>query len=343
MPTTTPQSALENPQSNQWLEVCVMTDAEAAEAVSEVMSRYAPNGVVIEQLALDINGADEGDASQLESIVAVRAYLLMDAELQTKKRQVEEGLWHLSRIQPIAEPTFRTVNESDWANAWKEHYHVAHLGDRFVIKPSWREYEAQPHEIVIELDPGMAFGTGLHPTTQMCLAAIEKYTRPRSQVLEARVPTGDSNREDAVGEPSKKMRVLDLGTGSGILAIGAAKLGAGSIVAVDIDPLSVKVANENAIANGVDRIVEVRSGSLEEAARHDATYDLIVVNILAKIIIQLCEEQLGRVVRSGGLAIFAGLIDTQESGVRAALDSQGLAVIDRLQDKDWVCLIAQKN
>ncbi len=318
MQTSNQQSALESPQSNQWLEVCVTTDAELAEAVSEVMSRYAPNGVAIEQLALDINGADEGDATQLESMVAVRAYLLIDAEVETKKRQIEEGLWHLSQIKPIAAPTFRTVSESDWANAWKEHYHVAHLGDRFVIKPSWREYESQPHEIVIELDPGMAFGTGLHPTTQMCLAAIEKYLQPG-------------------------MRVLDLGTGSGILAIGAAKLGAGSILAVDIDPLSVKVATENAIANGVDRIIEVRSGSLAEAASNNATYDLIVVNILAKIIIQLCEENLGRVVRSGGRAIFAGLIDTQEFGVREALDSQGLKVIDQLQDKDWVCLIAQKN
>jgi len=171
---------------------------------------------------------------------------------------------------------------------------------------------------VIELDPGMAFGTGLHPTTQMCLAAIEKYLQ-------------------------LKMSMLDLGTGSGILAIGAAKLGAGSILAVDIDPLSIKAATENAKANGVDRIIEVRSGSLAEAAKKDVTYDLIVVNILAKIIIQLCAEQLGRVVRSGGRAIFAGLIDTQELGVREALEAQGLQVIDRLQDKDWVCLIAQKN
>ncbi len=318
MTTSNPQSAIENQQSNEWLEVCVTTDAETAEAVSEVMSRYAPNGVAIEQLARDINGADEGDAAQLESTVAVRAYLLIDAELETKKQQIEEGLWHLSHIKPIAAPVFRTVSESDWANAWKEHYHVAHLGDRFVIKPSWREYEAKPHEIVIELDPGMAFGTGLHPTTQMCLTAIEKYLQP-------------------------KMSVLDLGTGSGILAIGAAKLGAGSILAVDIDPLSIKAATENAIANGVDRIIEVRSGSLAAAARNDATYDLIVVNILAKIIIQLCEENLGRVVRSGGRAIFTGLIDTQELGVRKALESQGLIVIDRHQDKDWVCLIAQKN
>jgi ribosomal protein L11 methyltransferase len=311
------QSAIQNSKSNEWLEVCVMTEAETAEAVSEVMSRYVPNGVAIEQIARDIQlGADEGAAAQLEPIVAVRAYLPMENDVETKRRQIEEALWHLAQIAHIPEPTFRIVAESDWANAWKEHYHVVHLDDRFVIKPTWREYRAKPNEIVMELDPGMAFGTGLHPTTQMCLAAIEKYARP-------------------------EMRTLDLGTGSGILAIGAALLGVKSIVGIDNDPLAVKVAAENAALNHVAEQVTVESGSLAEAAQR--TYDLIIVNILARVIIDLCEDGLGRVVRSGGLAIFAGLIDTQEYGVREALYAQGLTVIDRLQEKDWVCLIARKK
>ncbi len=311
------QSAVENQQSNQWLEICVMTEAEPAEAISEVMSRYVPNGVAIEQIARDIQlGADEGAAAQLEPIVAVRAYLPLDDEVDTRRRQIEEALWHLAQIAPVPEPTFRVVAESDWANAWKEHYHVVHLGERFVIKPTWREYEAQPHEIVMELDPGMAFGTGLHPTTQMCLAAIEKYAAPG-------------------------LDTLDLGTGSGILAIGAALLGIKSIAAIDNDPLAVKTASENAALNHVQDQITVGLGSLAEAAQH--TYDLIIVNILARVIIAMCENGLGRVVRSGGRAIFAGLIDTQEHGVREAVEAQGLRVIDRLQDKDWVCLIAQKN
>jgi ribosomal protein L11 methyltransferase len=310
------QSEIQNPKSNQWLEVCVMTEAETAEAVSEVMSRAAPNGVAIEQIARDIQlGADEGAAAQLEPIVAVRAYLPLEDDVETKRRQIEEGLWHLSRIVHMPEPTFRVVAESDWANAWKEHYHVVHLGERFVIKPTWREYAAQPGEIVMELDPGMAFGTGLHPTTQMCLAALEKYAQP-------------------------DMHTLDLGAGSGILAIGAALLGVKSIVGIDNDPLAVKVAAENAALNRVEQQIAVELGSLEEAARQ--TYDLIIVNILARVIIGMCEAGLGRVVRSGGLAIFAGLIDTQEYGVREALQTQGLTVIDRLQEKDWVCLIARK-
>jgi ribosomal protein L11 methyltransferase len=311
------RSTVDNQPINEWLEVCVMTEPETAEAVSEVLSRYAPNGVAIEQLARDIGlGADEGVSQDLEQIVAVRAYVSMVDEVDRKKQQIEEALWHLSQIAHIPEPTFRIVAESDWANAWREHYHVAHLGERFVIKPSWREYEAQPNEIVLELDPGMAFGTGLHPTTQMCLAAIEKYARP-------------------------EMLTLDLGTGSGILAIGAAKLGVKSIVAIDNDPVAVKAAIENVQLNHVEAAVQCSVGSLTEAAAE--TYDLIVVNILARVIITMCEDRLGRVVRSGGLAIFAGLIDTQEYGVREALTSQGLSVIDRLQDKDWVCLIARKD
>lgn len=306
----------------QWLEVCVMTEAETAEAISEVMSRYAPEGVAIEQVARDIHaGADEGAAAQLEPIVAVRAYLSLNDEVERKKRQIEEALWHLGQIAPVPEPTFRIVAESDWANAWKEHYHVVHLGGRFVIKPTWRDYEAQPHEIVLELDPGMAFGTGLHPTTQMCLAAIEKYAQP-------------------------DMHALDLGTGSGILAIAAALLGVKSIVAIDHDPPAVKVAAENAALNHVAEQITLAVGSLEEAAlavKGRRPYDLIIVNILARVIIGMCENGLGRMLRSGGLAICAGLIDTQEYGVREALQAQGLQVIDRLQEKDWVCLIARKD
>jgi ribosomal protein L11 methyltransferase len=301
-----------------------MTEAETAEAVSEVMSRYAPNGVAIEQIARDIQlGADEGAAAQLEPIVAVRAYLPLGAAVETKRRQIEEALWHLSRIAHIPEPTFRIVAESDWANAWKEHYHVVHLGERFVIKPTWRDYQPQPGEIVMELDPGMAFGTGLHPTTQMCLAALERYARP-------------------------EMRTLDLGTGSGILAIGAALLGVKAIVGIDNDPLAVKVAAENAALNHAAEHITVELGSLDQAkaaarAGRPAGFDLIIVNILARVIIGLCDDGLGRVVRSGGLAIFAGLIDAQEYGVREALQAQGLAVIDRLQEKDWVCLIAKRE
>jgi len=302
-----------------WLEITVVVDSEAAEAVAEALSRYAPNAVAIEQRARDVGpGADRSPGDALEPAVCVRAYLPIDAAIDTKRQQIAEALWHLRHIYPMPDPTFREVSPGDWENAWKEHYHVLRIGSRFVIKPSWRTHEARPRDIIIELDPGMAFGTGLHPTTQMCLEAIEAHM-PASA------------------------RVIDLGSGSGILAIAAAKLGASSVLALDIDPVAVETARENARRNHVDGIVCVEAGSLDVVRTRLRTFDFVLVNILAKIIIQLCDEGLAEIVNPGGLLMCAGLIDTQESEVREALERVGLHVIDRMQDKDWVGLVCQRE
>jgi ribosomal protein L11 methyltransferase len=272
----------------------------------------------------------------------VRAYLAFEPGLDEKRRQVEEALWHLRQIASIPEPLFRTVAEEQWANAWKEHFHVTRIGKRLVVKPSWRDAPrtSQADDIVLELDPGMAFGTGLHPTTQMCLLALEKYVRG--------------------GE-----HVLDLGTGSGILAIAAVKLGAAACLATDIDPVAVEAARANVSANHVSDRVQVEQGSLAQISnlstareyaksqisnvKGQATegtfeicnlkFDILLVNILAKIIVELCAQGLGEVVKPGGLVVFAGLIDTQEAEVREALKRAGLAVIERMQGKDWVGLV----
>jgi len=283
-----------------------------------VLARYAPGGVAIQQNALDLTGEEWRPDGPLEPVASVRAYLAFEPGLDEKRRQVEEALWHLRQIAPIPEPQFRTVVEEEWANVWKEHFHVTRIGKRLVVKPSWREYAAQADDIVLELDPGMAFGTGLHPTTQMCLLALEKYVRG--------------------GE-----RVLDLGTGSGILAIAAVKLGAAACLATDIDPVAVEAARANVTANGVSDIVRVEQGSLAQISTLRSPlatgFDLALVNILAKIIVELCGQGLGKVVKPGGLAVFAGLIDTQEAEVREALKRMGLAVIERTQEKDWVGLV----
>src|SRR5512136_182925 len=214
----------------EWLEIAVDCSPEHAEAVADVLARYAPGGVAIQQNALDLNGAEWRPDGPLEPVASVRAYLTVEPGLEEKRRQVEEALWHLRQIAPIPEPQFRIIAEEQWANAWKEHFHVTRIGRRFVIKPSWREYVAQAGDIVLELDPGMAFGTGLHPTTQMCLLALESHLRPGDQVL-------------------------DLGTGSGILAIAAAKLGAAVCLAMDIDPVAVEVARANVAMNGARELV----------------------------------------------------------------------------------------
>jgi len=309
-----------------WLEITVAVDAEAAEAVSEVLSRYAPNAVAIEQRARDLStdsgrgveaGPDWSPDGPLEPTALVRAYLPVDSEVEAKRRQIAEGLWHLRQIVPMPEPAFREIEPGDWENAWKDHYHVLRVGPRFVIKPSWREHAPQPGDVVIELDPGMAFGTGLHPTTQMCLQAIERHM-PAS------------------------VRAIDLGTGSGILAIAAARLGAASTLALDVDPVAVEAARENARRNQVDHIVRVEAGSLA-AAQAQPAFDFALVNILAKTIVQLCEAGLAEIVRPAGVIVLAGLIESQEGEVREALARAGLTVFDRVQAEDWIGLVCRRG
>jgi ribosomal protein L11 methyltransferase len=288
-----------------WLEVSVQVDGEAAEAVSGVFNRYGRGGAVLStDFDDDVRRLSPGDAA----VVTVKTYLSLGEEGRKARRRIEEALWHLSQIHPLPAPEFRELAEDDWANAWKKHYHVLRIGQRIVIKPSWQEHERQPDEVVIELDPGMAFGTGLHPTTRMCLRALEEHLKP-----------GD--------------KVLDLGTGSGILAIAAAKLGAGSVLALDNDPLAVKAARANVRANGVQDLVAVEHGSLDKATEE---FELVLVNILARVIIELVDQGLVDRVRPTGLLVAAGIIAEQEVEVAAVLRERGLEIVERRQEKDWV-------
>jgi len=288
----------------EWLEVSVTVDNEAAEAVAEVLSRYAYRGVVIE-------AGPDGWSTQP---VVVRAYLPADDQLRANKRRAEEALWHLGQIWPIPAPTFRPIAEADWEEAWKEQLSVLHVGRHIVIRPSWLDYTPAPGDVVIDLDPGMAFGTGLHPTTQLCLEAFEALVQPGAEVL-------------------------DLGTGSGILAIAAAKLGAQSVTAVDNDPVAVKTARENAMINNVHKVMSVVEGSLGDVC---GDYDLVAVNIVVRVIAEMLHEELAMRVRPGGKAIAAGIIVDQETEVIEALEQKGLALTERQCRGDWVCLVAER-
>ena len=287
----------------EWLEVSVTADNEAAEVVAEVLSRYAYRGVVIEA----------GPEGWNVGPVVVKAYLPADGQLEAHKRRIEEALWHLGQIRPVSIPSYHPVAEADWAEAWKEQLNVMHVGRHIVIRPSWRDYAPAPGDVVIRLDPGMAFGTGLHPTTQMCLVALEELIQPGAAVL-------------------------DLGTGSGILAIAAAKLGAGRVLAVDNDPVAVQTARGNVAVNGVQEIVSVVCGSLAEAS---GSYELAMANILARVIIEMVQEGLAARVRPGGRLIATGIIAEQEPEVVMALEQSGLTLAQRLQRDDWVCLVAK--
>lgn len=289
----------------EWLEISVEVEAEAAEAVAEVLSRYVEQGVAIEA---GPNGWHAGP-------VVVRAYLPDDDEIWGRKRKIQEGLWHLGQITAIPEPAFRSVAEEDWTEAWKKRLRVLRVGDRIVIQPSWLEYAPEPGDIVIRLDPGMAFGTGLHPTTQMCLHSLEGLVRPG-------------------------MDVLDVGTGSGILAIAAAKLGAKSVLAVDNDPQAVRVARSNIVSNDAHEIVQVRRGPLSDV---DRSYDVVVVNILARVIVELLEEGLSERLGIDGIFIAAGITEDKAYEVTAAFEERGLKLLDQLRQDDWVSLLAKRT
>jgi len=294
----------------EWLEVSVAVEPEAAEAVAEVFSRYAPQGVVV-----DLGTDDETVARH----VIVKAYLAVDDAAQTRfaerRQKVEEALWHLHHIWPvIPEPTFTPILDRDWTAGWKESIPVLHLGRRVVIKPSWREYVVQPDELLLEMDPGLAFGTGLHPTTQLCVEALEDLVQPG-------------------------MRVLDLGTGTGVLALVAAKLGAADVLAIDNDVNAVAVARRNARANAVAHQVRVLHGSLAEVGE---PYDMVVANILAHVIVAMAASGLDTRIRRGGTLVASGILAEQVDEVTAALTAHGLSVVERRQRDDWTALVVRK-
>ena len=300
-----------------WLEVSLLLDGELVEAVSDVLARYAPDGVVIESTGVTSSPDDsEGHAVGL---LRVCAYLPVDADLEDKRRKLDESLWYLGRIRSLPEAQYRLIQDQDWSQAWKQHYRPILIGERLVIVPAWLESPA-PQRISICIDPGMAFGTGTHPTTQLCLELLETCM---TQVN------------------PRETDVIDVGCGSGILSIAALKLGARRAVAVDIDPQAVSVTQENAALNGITAGLETGIGSVAELrggafSIHQA--QVVLANILALVIVQLLGAGLADLLAPGGIAIFSGILAEQEPDVVAALERSGLRLAGRRQSGDWVAL-----
>jgi ribosomal protein L11 methyltransferase len=300
-----------------WLEISLEVDGELAEAVADVITRYAEGGAVVESGVTCVNADDPG--TQLP-VVRVFGYLPMDDTLEDRRQRLEESLWFLGRIQPLPEAVFRTIEDQDWMAAWKVHYRPIPIGQRLMVLPAWIEKD-DPARIPIHIDPSMAFGTGTHPTTQLCLEMAEKHVRP--------------------GQP-----VIDVGCGSGILSIAALKLGASHALGVDIDRESVKATRENAEFNGVLAGMEIGQGSVEEILEGDFSMQeapVVLVNILATIILRLFESGLTRLVAHNGTLILAGILEEQEERICTAAEADGLTLVERSQIKDWVSLVYQKR
>lgn len=310
-----------------WMEAMVHTTTMGADIVSEVLMNAGAVGTAIED-RYDVTSSKKSDGmwdmideevlAHMSEDVLVKAYFKDDASSRETLLLVEEKLREIGRIDmgfdigSLAVET-QNVREQDWAENWKKYYKPFRAGERLVIKPSWEPYEPQAQDLVLELDPGMAFGTGTHETTFMCMQQLEKYVRPGC-------------------------RAIDVGCGSGILGLAAAKLGAGDVLAIDLDELAVKVAAENTQKNGLDGSVRVVHGDLLEQREEKA--DVIVANIIADVICFLCGPAKQHLL-PGGVFICSGIIREREEDVQRALAAAGYTVCNRLEKGEWVCLAAR--
>ncbi len=302
-----------------WLEVSLTVNGELAESVADVFARFAPNGVMTEQ---GVKFLDDEDAGTATGPITVRAYLEANDQLEETRQKLEESLFYLGMITPVPTPAYKQIADQNWMEAWRSHYKPILIGQRLLILPAWLE-SPDPKRIPIKIDPGMAFGTGTHPTTQLCLELMEIHF-DQSEI---------GNR--------KSETVIDVGCGSGILSIAALKLGAQKVLGVDIDIESVKNSRENADLNeigdelilGQGSVAEVLSGAFEfKSAR------LVVANILAPIIIRLFDAGLADLVEANGEIILSGILAHQAQNVIDAAQAKGLEMNDQRQIADWVAI-----
>jgi ribosomal protein L11 methyltransferase len=306
-----------------WLELIVRCDADAVDTVAEVFSIYDfTQGVDVQEA--DPHAVDgETFAVEPGKLVTVRTALNAGDVVPEQLEEIRDDLWNLrqslwvrSRTRPIGALEIIERPEEDWGNAWKSRYTVYRVGHRVFVKAPWQEYVPAADEIVVELDPGRVFGIGYHSTTQLSMEALEEE-----------IKAGD--------------HVLDVGTGSGILATAAALLGACAVDAVDIEPVAVRLARENAARNGVSEVVRVTLGSIGPGTPFQGTYDLVMTNIIAPVLIELAPA-LVRAVAPRGTLILSGMLEEKEKAVYETFVPENLALDRRTEREGWVTLVWRK-
>lgn len=299
-------------QPDSWHEVCVRVNGIDAELAADILRQACPGGVSIE---LSHRYEPESDAYVVDvgGPALVRGYLPPETDVGRVERSLRSALAAAPLSSGPRWRRARRLREPEWRDAWKQYFGLQRIGRRLVVKPTWVRYAAREGEVVVEIDPGVAFGTGQHPTTAMCLRELERLVRPGA-------------------------RVLDLGCGSGILAIAAAKLGAGRVLALDIDPQAVGAARRNVEANGLAGTVEVRPGTLEEAS---PGFDFIVANISGLTLERLMPALAASLV-PGGLAVMSGFLEEAVTGLRHACGAHRLTVERVSAEGDWRALTARR-
>ena len=302
--------------TDAWLEVAVEVAGIDAELAADLLRQACSGGVAIEpghRLDPEIDAyVVDGDAPAL-----VRGYIPASEDYGRLRRSLQVALKMAPLSATGGPPKWRRVRrirEASWRDAWKKHFGIQRIGRALIVRPSWVDYKLKGGETVIQIDPGMAFGTGQHPTTAMCLSALEELVRPGASVL-------------------------DLGSGSGILSIAAARLGAARVLALDIDPQAIKATSENALINGVSPIVEPREGPLDPAAE---TFDVIVANISGLTLTRLSPD-LARSLNAGGLLIASGFLEDAVEGLRRTFEAADLRVERVLDEGVWRAIVARRG
>ena len=309
----------------KWCEISIQTSHEAVELIAEIFRDLGASGVVIEdpELVNDYITSGKWDYTDIPiaketEVVVEKAYLPVNGELEGRIQTLQQEIKALESRGVNTAPAVLTTTElqdEDWSDTWKQYFHTEKPGERVVIKPTWEEYEPKDDEVVIELDPGAAFGTGTHATTSMCIRQLEKLVKPG-------------------------MTVFDVGTGSGILSIISAKLGAKNIQAVDYDDSVLKIVEENLEQNNVQDIISVAQSDLMQNVHGKA--ELVIANIIADIIIRLF-DQLDEHLEQGGTLLTSGIIEDRIEDVLAAAEKHGYGVVERLENKGWACITFKRK
>lgn len=309
----------------KWCEISIQTSHEAVELIAEIFRDLGASGVVIEdpELVNDYITSGKWDYTDIPiaketEVVVEKAYLPVNGELEGRIQTLQQEIKALESRGVNTAPAVLTTAElqdEDWSDTWKQYFHTEKPGERVVIKPTWEEYAPQRDEVVIELDPGAAFGTGTHATTSMCIRQLEKLVKPG-------------------------MTVFDVGTGSGILSIISAKLGAKNIQAVDYDDSVLKIVEENLEQNNVQDIISVAQSDLMQNVHGKA--ELVIANIIADIIIRLF-DQLDEHLEQGGTLLTSGIIEDRIEDVLAAAEAHGYGVVERLENKGWACITFKRK